>query len=269
MAQLQCLNWLFGRGLSMACGLPWSVPAEWQTQQRDEKIERIKNTLRNEMEKPTVSSEVIQRFLCVLETHIAPGWRNRFITTNWDYLLQREILSLNLETRPRWMASGHVFHLNGTVEELEDNSYRSKFVLEEDPAEDRCFTPEANRAYSQMVWDRTFVVVGMSFECETDKFLLSSLNQVEDYLPIGESVWIIVNRNQNALNRSCARIEKALPHAKVKRVCTDFNSWLKCGLVELQECGAITFQKNSKWRSSVCARKAAIGFRSIKIKFWK
>lgn len=154
----ECVNWLFGRGLSIACNLPWSVPTEWQILPRTEKIERIKGTLRDEMALPTVNSAVIKRFLGVLSTHTAPKWRNRFITTNWDYLLQREIQSMNLEVQPPWMANSHVFHLNGTVEELEDNSCRSPFLLEEDPASQWCFTPEANIIYNQMLWDHAFVV---------------------------------------------------------------------------------------------------------------
>lgn len=226
----ECVNWLFGRGLSIACNLSWSVPKEWQKLPRAGKIKRIKSTLRDEMDMPTVNSVVIKRFLGVLSAHTAPNWRSRFITTNWDYLLQREFQSLNLETRPPWMACSHVFHLNGTVEELVDNSNRSPFLLEEDSASQRCFTPEANIVYNQMLWDRVFVVVGMSFECDTDKFLLGALNRAEDDMPIGESVWVVVNSNQGALDKSCARIAQALPRATVKGVHTDFDSWIQYGL---------------------------------------
>ena len=139
------------------------------------------------------------------------------------------------------MVNSHVLHLNGTVEELDDNSNRSQFLLEEDQASQRCFTPEANIAYNQMLADRTFVVMGMSFECDTDKFLLSAINRAEDDLPIGESVWVVVNLNKDALDISCARIAQALPRATIRSVCSDFDSWLKSGLKELRECGAILF----------------------------
>jgi len=237
----ECVNWLLGRGLSIACNLPWAVPSELLKLPRTEKIEQIKVRLREEMNSPNVNCAVIKRFLYLLSTHTQPNWRNRFITTNWDNLLQREIQALNLEVLPAWMANSHVFHLNGTVEELEDNSNRSPFLLEEDPASQRCFTPEANIAYNQMLWDRTFIVVGMSFECDTDKFLLSALNRAEDDLPIGESVWVVVNRNRNALDVSCARIAKALPRATVKSVHSDFDAWQESGMKELQDCGAIAF----------------------------
>lgn len=241
MLQPGCVNWFFGRGLSSACNLSWKVPEEWQIHSRADKIERIKKKLRDEMNMPFINSAVIKRFLGILSKHTAPNWRNRFITTNWDYLLQREIQALNLEIQPVWMANSHVFHLNGSVEELEDNSNRSPFLLEEDSAAQRCFSPEANIAYDQILWDRVFIVVGMSFECDTDKFLLSALNRVEDDLPIGESVWVIVNRNPQALETSRTRISHALPRATVKGICTDFDSWLKQGVKELQECGAIVF----------------------------
>lgn len=239
LTESECVNWLFGRGLSCACNLSWGVPLEWENLPREEKIERIKETLRKEMGSRTIDGSVIKRLLGILELHTAPNWRNRFITTNWDYLLQQEIETLDLNVQPRWLANSNVFHLNGTVEDLEDNSHRSLFLLEEDPAAQRCSTPEADAAYEQMIWDRTFVVVGMSFECDTDKFLLNALGRVEDDMPIGDSTWVVVNRNPRALELSCSRIARALPRATVKPVCADFNGWLESGLRELQECGAI------------------------------
>ena len=38
-------------------------------------------------------------------------------------------------------------------------------------------------AYNKFIWSQTFVVVGMSFECQVDKYLLSALKRVEDDLP--------------------------------------------------------------------------------------
>lgn len=241
LAASESVNWLFGRGLSCACKLSWEVLPEWRNIPREEKIERIKVTLRKEMDSRTIDGSVIQRLLRILEQHTSPNWRNRFITTNWDYLLQREIKALDINVLPNWLASSHVSHLNGTVEDIEDNSHRSLFLLEEDPAAQRCFTPEANIAYDHLIQGQTFVVVGMSFECDTDKFLLSALTRVEDDKPIGDSTWVVVNRNPRALELSCSRIARALPRASVKCVCADFNGWLESGLPELQECGAIVF----------------------------
>jgi len=193
------------------------------------------------MASKVVDTSLIRRFLQILADQTAPNWRNKFITTNWDYLLQTEILALNLNEQPNWLANSHVFHLNGTVEELEDNNNRSPFLLEEDPANVRCVTPEADIIYNQMIWDRVFVVVGMSFECETDKFLLNALGRVEDDLPIGESTWIVVNRDNNALEQSCYRIGQYLPRSTLRCVHSDFSDWIESGLPELQDCGAIAF----------------------------
>jgi hypothetical protein len=116
------------------------------------------------MEQPTVDCSVIKNLLQVLENHTMDDWRHLFVTTNWDYLLQCEIDGLGLTTQPQWLTSTHVFHVNGTVEILPDNSNRSPFLLEEDRAAHRHFTYEANSAYTRMIWSRTFVVVGVSFE---------------------------------------------------------------------------------------------------------
>jgi hypothetical protein len=237
----QCINWLFGRGISIACNLSWSVPTEWHTLPREDQIARITNVLRDEMDRPDVDCSVIENLLELLKKHTATGWSSRFITTNWDYLLQRKIMSLGLSVRPPWLANSQVFHLNGTVESLPNNEHRSPFLLERDSAAQRTSTTEANIAFNQMMWDRMFVVVGMSFECEIDKFLLSSLSSVEDELPIGESDWIVVNPDLAALKASCARINSALPHATVRGVHTKFASWLDGKLPELQAYGVIAF----------------------------
>lgn len=241
MTGSECVNWLCGRGLSIACSLPWSVPVEWTELVREEKIDRIKAALQEEMSKPTVDCTIIRFLLQFLATHTNKGWHHRFITTNWDYLLQREILGLGLTVQPSWLANCHVFHLNGTVENLPDNSNRSPFLLEEDLGTQRVETPEANIVYNKMIWDRAFVVVGMSFECDTDRFLLRALGRVEDNLPIGESLWTIVNPDRVALDRTCRRIEGVLPCASVTPVRAKLSDWLQSGAQELREWGTLAF----------------------------
>lgn len=237
----QCIVWLFGRGLSISCNLSWTVPLEWITFPREVQIQRIKETLRSEMNSENIDCSTIINLLCILKQHTAPDWRNLFLTTNWDNLLQREICSLGLTTLPPWLSSSHVFHINGTIEDLPNNTHRSPFLLEQDPAAQRCSTVEANKAYNKIIWSRTFVVVGMSFECEMDKFLLSSLARVEDDLPIGESEWFIVNPNGKSLSKSCSHIESALPHAKIHRLQILLDGWLKKELPELQSHGILIF----------------------------
>jgi len=108
------VDWFFGRGLSMGCRLPWSVPDEWRHLHRDEQIARIKETLRFEMDRPSVDCSDIRDLLRILSEHTVPPWRHLFITTNWDFLLQREVLALGHTDQPAWSAETHVYHLNGT-----------------------------------------------------------------------------------------------------------------------------------------------------------
>lgn len=215
---LQCANWFFGRGLSIACNLRWGVPIEWSGLSREEKIRQIKVELRREMAAPGTDPSVIRDLLRILENNTTSDWKHYFLTTNWDYLLQKEISDLKLKVLPSWLKSSHVYHLNGTVEVLPDNSNRSPFLLEEDPASERCWTVEANVAYNNIISQRLFIVVGMSFECDTDKFLLTALNRVQDDLPIGESTWFVLNSNKSALDLSCQRLGQALPCAKIEGI---------------------------------------------------
>lgn len=217
----------------MACNLNWTVPAEWQSLERNEKISKIKQAIINEMDKPTIDTGVYKQLLGRLANDTNQGWCHRFITTNWDYLLQREINSLELKLLPRWLDSSHVFHMNGTVEGHRNESYVSPFLLEDDTSEQRYLTPEANIAFNHMLTGTLFVVIGMSFECQIDRSLLRAFKIWEDKIHIGESHWIVVNRNENALNDSSLNIQRALPRATVERVASSFSNWVEAGMQEL------------------------------------
>ena len=208
---------------------------------RRQKIEEIKKTIREEMDKPAVDVSPYKIFIETLSGSTVNPWRHLFITTNWDYLLQREILNFKLKMVPRWLRDSHVFHINGTAEVLEDNSNRSFLVLEDDPPEKRVSTLEANLAFDQMIWGQLFVVVGMSFECQIDKFLLTALNRVQDDLPIGESKWLIVNSNEDVLTQSAERIRNALPRGMIVKVKKKFELWVNNNMPELQEEGVFAF----------------------------
>ena len=146
------------------------------------------------------------------------------------YLLQREILNLGFTIKPYWLDDSHVYHLNGTIENLEDNTHRSPFLLEEDLANQRTSSREANKAYNKLIWDKIFVIVGMSFECETDRFFLNAVNNVEDHLAVGNSLWIVVNPDEDALNKTCERVQEALPSASVSKFNMTFNQWIQDNL---------------------------------------
>lgn len=237
----QTVEWLFGRGLSIGCGLTWTVPAGWGALQRDQQIARIIATLLSEMESTSVDTGDIRLFLDILAKRTVHSWRHQFHTTNWDNLLQREILALGHNVQPPWCAETHVYHLNGTVENLSDNSQRSVFVLESDAPDARVATTEGNIAYNKFIWSQTFVVVGMSFECEVDRYLLRSLNRVQDDLPIGESCWIVLNPDATTLSATCERLQAVLPRAQIISNVTSFRAWLDAETPELQRRGAIAF----------------------------
>ena len=237
MTKKYTINWLFGRGLSIECNLFWTVPKEWKCphpcQSREIKISMIKNALAKEMNKLSTGCEIIRYFFEVLSIYTNSNYNNRLITTNWDYLLDREIQNLDLEKLPSWLDDSLVFHLNGTIENFENHSNRSPFLLEEDSGEQRTFSVEANTAYNKMIWNKVFVVVGMSFECETDRFFLNALNKVEDNLIIGESLWVVVNPDADALKQTCLRIQIALPCASVIPIEKEFNKFLQGDIQKL------------------------------------
>jgi hypothetical protein len=198
------LIWLFGRGASIACGLPWTVPAAWDRLPREERVAAIRETLRAEMNTPTVDTTPYSRLLAVLARETSPGWRHRLMTTNWDSLLQREVDRAYPTVCREWLESTHVFHLNGTVDDCRDQSRRSSFLLESDPSETRVAKLESNVAFANMTWADVFVVVGMSFECATDNSLLTALRRAP--LPVEASRWIVVNPAAPTLNEVCANL---------------------------------------------------------------
>ncbi len=223
-------NWIFGRGASIACNLTWTIPSDILSLPRNEQVARIQECINNEMVKPKVDVSPYSNLLKILEKRTSASWKHRFITTNWDYLLQRTILDLGFKVVPSWLANSHVFHVNGTTEILADNRQRSHFLLESDLGQTRMPTTEANKAFNAMIWDDLFIVVGISFECQVDRFLLWALGKVENDMPIGQSLWLVVNPDKEVLAASCARIKAALPRAQVFNRCDKFDDWIKTGL---------------------------------------
>jgi len=230
--------WCFGRGLSIGCGLTWDVPAEWRGVPREEKVEKIRKALLDEMIAPRVSVGGIKVFLTDLARMTEPPWRHLFVTTNWDYLLQRELLAfIPNKTVPRWLTKSWVYHLNGTVEEPWDCPDRSPFLLVEDPHTQRTLSREANDALTYFQTASHFVVVGMSFECSTDRFFLHQLCKLGGDFPVGESEWLVVNPNHVNLANVCRRIEKALPDARVDGVWHTLDEWRGEGFREMRPWG--------------------------------
>lgn len=231
------VNWIFGRGISISCGLNWVVPEEWDQLPRKEVIKNIKTTLRAEMAANYVGRSPLDTFLEKISTRTANDWCHQLVTTNWDYLIQQAVNDLELEVVPSWLADGCVWHLNGSVEVLQDNSARSPFLLEGDPYQQRVFSCESNVIFNRMIWNDIFFVVGMSFECESDRYLLYCMNKEEDKLPIGESHWFVINPDKDSLEESSSRIQSALPGAHVYKLQKTFDEWINSGMETLFSLG--------------------------------
>lgn len=219
----------------MGCGLNWTVPAEWRDFSREHQAQPIRQAIRREMECPQIDTGDLECLLDALAARTLPGWRHRFHTTNWDYLLQTENSARFAAgtLKPRWLASSHVYHHNGTAQPPFGNPFRSKLLLESDPRTARTPSPESNIAFQQLVYSHLFIVVGMSFECAVDRFLLTVLNRVGKDLQVGESVWIVVNPDANTLNDSCSKIRAALPSASVCARMSTFRGWINQRFPEL------------------------------------
>jgi hypothetical protein len=190
------------------------------------------------MDAPYIDTQPYKYLITKLTKSKSP-WHHLFITTNWDYLLQREIEGMGLSVAPNWLPETHVFHLNGTVEEIGDSSFRSPFLLETDPPSMRQQTIEANMAFNRLIWQKYFIVIGMSFSCKMDRSFLAAIHSVQDDLPIGESTWLILNRSQSDLDAIASYIYSALPRAHISILETDFSAWANGPMKELQALGVL------------------------------
>ena len=230
--------WLFGRGLSIGCGLTWDTPAARLELERGERISRIRETLPAEMDAPRVCTRSIRLLLEFLAERTTREWRHLFLTINWDFLLQREVLRfIPGKIKPIWLSDSQVFHLNGTIEDVPANAVRSPFLLPEDSYAQRTNSVEANLACNKVIWETTFVVMGMSFECETDRVLLQAINRVADDPPVRKSKWLIVNPDPGTLTAVAWRIKEAPPCATVVPICRALDRWREEGFVELGALG--------------------------------
>ncbi len=234
--------WVLGRGASIANGLDWAVPGDWYAgvtdATRDEVIQRIKICLRNEMGKSTVHRNAYRRLIQELSGRTSNGWYNRFITTNWDTLLETELNSYVTVhgAVQRWLGNqSHVYHLNGTIEEVPEgvDDLHSPFLLEIDPPEKRIATVEGNYGFNKLIWSNRVVMIGLSFACPTDQNFLNALNRVEDEVPIGEAAVYIVNPRRAALEEVCQRVNTSLPASTIVAIEEGFDTFIEGGLSEL------------------------------------
>ncbi|HYD58214.1 MAG TPA: hypothetical protein VEB41_15030, partial [Burkholderiales bacterium] len=100
------LAWFFGRGVAKAFGFAWRVPPEHYAAFEQGRIsrrvfeDRIRSALARFQEQRGLDPARLERFLDAL----SPDREHRFVTTNWNTLLDRELA-----------ARGYgVWHLNGS-----------------------------------------------------------------------------------------------------------------------------------------------------------
>ncbi len=239
----QDCSWLFGRGASIANGLPWIVPNEWKCALIKGKVSReahicmIVDALRSEMGKPSVRCDPYRRLLKIMAESTVDEGHHRLMTTNWDYLLQRELNSWIDANQPgyapRFLSThGTVYHFNGSVEPGEFQN-RSPFTLETDNASSRRATYEANQAFNLLLWSTLIVIVGMSFECDPDKGLLGALRMHEDNVPIGAAIFFVVDPCKDTLENTFAMLAACFPRAGGVRVNMGLAEWIDAGMPEL------------------------------------
>ena len=238
----QGCTWLFGCGASIANGLSWVVPEEWKRDliggqvTREEHICIIKNAIREIMENIPVPCDPYRRILdCMNERTVDEGYHHLF-TTNWDYLLQREVDAWVNDNRPGWqppfLSDSWVYHLNGSVEEG-DFQNRSPFMLETDSAYDRTRSYEANQAFNRLLWSTLVIIVGMSFECDTDRGLMGALKNHEDNCPIGNAGFIVVDPCREALDKTFGMLAECFPRAVGCRINKGLSEWIDDGMTDL------------------------------------
>ncbi|UCD80691.1 MAG: hypothetical protein JSW26_04460 [Desulfobacterales bacterium] len=194
-------------------------------------------TLRKKMEMPSVHANSYRRFLDIMATQTVSQGYHRLITTNWDYLLQREVDTWIGANQPGYVPGflkpdGMVSHLNGSIEPGNFQN-RSSFLLETDSAEFRKAAVESNKAFNKLLWSNFIVIVGMSFECDIDKGLSAALKTHEDNLPIGSALFVVVDPMEESLERTISRLAACFPRACGLRVQKRLEEWIDEGMPEL------------------------------------
>jgi hypothetical protein len=162
---------------------------------------------------------------------------HRLTTTNWDYLLQREVDAWMKENHERCVPkflgqTSAVYHLNGSVEPG-DWQNRSLLMLETDDAGTRVSSHEANAGFNLILESRLIVIVGMSFECDTDRGLLAALRKHEHDMPIGGAHFVIVDPVEPSLCATCDKLAYCFPGGSRTKVPRGFAEWIDAGTPEL------------------------------------
>jgi len=232
--------WMIGRGASIACGLDWHLSESEIKLNRESQVSIIKEKLPLAMQR--VNSEPYSNLVRILEKRTTSKYFHRFVTTNWDYLLQNELLSLceSKEAVPdAFGMNSHVYHLNGSVEDTPED-LRSKILLESDKPELRKVWFESNEAFNTILESNVFVVVGMSFECVIDRYTLAALGHHGTEMPVASSNWLLVNPDREQAEKVSGEISRYLPNTKFRFVNEGFKEWINGGAKELCDIGVLS-----------------------------
>ena len=227
--------WLFGRGASIECGLTWCESEYARGLEREERTRLIETELQCEMLKPHINTAIYRNLIQNLNNQTPVGSQHLFITTNWDYLLQKEIDAHIKQIRPghkpSWLLNSRVYHINGSVEPV-DKANRTPMYFETDLYDARRQSQEMNKALGYLIWEKCIVVIGMSLKCPMDNALICYLGQHQDNLPVGEATWNVVNPDTSDLEETCMLLRRALPRASINRFVNTFSKWLEMDKAE-------------------------------------
>jgi len=238
---LHC-SWLFGRGASIANGLSWLVPDKWKQDLIENRITReahinmIIKTVRDEIQKPSVHCRTYRRLLNLMAQSTGYSNYHNLITTNWDYLLQLEVnawIKRNQPGHAPHFLGTHVYHLNGTVEPSESIN-RSPFLLETYSASYRKQSYEANKAFNSLLWSSLVVIIGMSFECDSDNGLLAALHANEDNIPLGEALFVVIDPCGENLDNVGRKLSQYFPRAGQQLMNCGLDEWIDSDMLELK-----------------------------------
>jgi hypothetical protein len=107
-SRAQGCTWLFGRGASIASGLPWVVPSAWKDDlasgrvARDAHVQMVIDAIRDGISKLPTEGTPYRRLLDMMATRTVDQGHHRLMTTNWDYLLQRDLTNWVEANWPGW-----------------------------------------------------------------------------------------------------------------------------------------------------------------------
>lgn len=197
------LAWLLGRGVAKALGFEWRVADEDYAAyrrgalSRPELEGRIRAALGRFQEGKALDSRRLRGFLDALPG----GWEHRFVTTNWNTLLDRALAEYRVE----------VVHLNGSLDAPEE-----PLLIEHDMHES--FDKPGFRA---LLRASGCVIAGLSLRSTLDRRMLERLCSE----PTGPKRWWVVNPESRHLEGTCRVLSGC-----VERIALPFEAWVEAGL---------------------------------------